>query len=188
MSRWFAELRVALRSIVFRRRAERELDDEMQHHLELEIREQMRAGLTSREARYAALRAMGPIETSKDECRDLRRGRLFSEFLSDLGYAARALRRNPGFAALAVLVRAVGIGANTAVFSVVNGVILKSLPYPGADRIVAVRTAALTTRQINPLVSLANFQDWRQSSSFEAMATYRSGEAPVTPGETAEFA
>jgi predicted permease len=68
-------------------------------------------------------------------------------------------------------------------------VLLKSLPYPDADRIVAVRTASLKTGEINRLVALANFWDWRaQSSSFEAMATYRGGEAPVTPGDTAEFA
>jgi putative ABC transport system permease protein len=132
---------------------------------------------------------MGAVEKSKEECRDLRRGRLASEFVSDLRYAARALRRSPGFAMLAIAIMAVGIGANTAVFSVVNGVLLKSLPYPDADRIVVLRTAALTTGEINPLVALANFWDWRaQTTSFEAMATYRGGEAPVTPGDTAEFA
>jgi putative ABC transport system permease protein len=189
MSRWLEQLRVALRSIVYRRRAERELDDEMRYHLDLEIEAQRRAGLPPEEARYAALRAMGAIEKNKDDCRDLRRGRLVREFLADLRYAGRTLRRRPGFAALAIAIMAVGIGANTAVFSVVNGVLLKSLPYSGADRIVVLRTATVTTGQINPLVTLANFWDWRgQSSSFEAMATYRGGEAPVTPGDTAEFA
>jgi predicted permease len=189
MFRWLTQLRVAYRSIAHRRRAERELDEEMRYHLELEIQENRKRGLTPEEARYAALRAMGAIEKSKDECRDLRRGRLFGDFLTDLRYAGRALRRSPGFATLAIVIMAVGIGANTAVFSVVNGVLLKSLPYPGADRIVVLRTVALTTGQINPLVTLANFWDWRaQSSSFEAMASYRGGEAPVTPGNTAEFA
>jgi predicted permease len=189
MSRWLAQLRVAFRSILFRRRAERELADEMRHHLELEIEERQRAGTSPSEARFAALRAMGAVEAHKDECRDLRRGRLVSEFVSDLRYAGRALRRRPGFAVLAVAIMAIGIGANTAVFSVVNGVLLRSLPYPGADRIVVLRTTALKTGQINPLVALANFQDWRaRSSSFEAMATYRGGEAPVTPGGEAEFA
>jgi predicted permease len=189
MSRWLAQLRAAIRSILNRRRAERELDDELRYHLELEIEAQRKAGLTPDAARYAAMRAMGAIETSKDECRDLRRGRLVSEFLSDLRYAGRAVRRSPGFAALAILVMAVGIGVNTAVFNVVTGVLLRALPYPDADRIVVLRTAALTTGDINPLVTLANFWDWRaQSASFEAMATYRGGEAPVTPGDTAEFA
>ena len=189
MSRWIARVRLALRSIVLRRRAERELDDEMQYHLELEIQEQRRSGLPPDEARYAALRAMGAIAKSKDECRDLRRGRLATDVLADFRYAGRALRRSPGFAALAIAIVAVGIGANTAVFSVVNGVLLKPLPYPDADRIVVLRTAALATGEVNPLVTLANFWDWRaQSASFDAMATYRGGEAPVTPGDTAEFA
>ena len=189
MARWLAQLRAALRSIVRSRGAERDLDEEMQHHLDLEIEERRKAGLSPEAARYAALRAMGAIEKSKEECRDERRGLLVREFLRDLRYAGRALRRSPGFAMLAVAIMAVGIGANTAVFSVVNGVLLKSLPYPGADQIVVLRTAALTTGQINPLVALANFSDWRaQSSSFDAMATYRGGEAPVTPGDTAEFA
>ncbi len=188
MSRLLAQLRVAFRSLL-RRRAERDLDDEMRYHLDLEIEAQRNAGIPPDEARDAALRAMGAIEKSKDECRDLRRGRFTDEFLGDLRYAGRALRRSPGFAMLAIVIMAVGIGANTAVFSVVNGVLLKSLPYPDADRIVVLRTSGLTTSTTNPLVTLANFWDWRaQSSSFEAMATYRGGEAPVTPADTAEFA
>src|SRR5262245_32383407 len=189
MTRWLSQLRAAFLSIVRRRRAERELDDEMQYHLQLEIEVQRNAGLTLDEARHAALRTMGPIEKSKEECRDLRRGRLLSECLRDLRYAVRGLRRRPGFATLAIAIMAVGIGANTAVFSVVNGVLLKSLPYPDADRIVVVRTTSLKTGEINPLVTLGDFLDWRaQSASFEAMATYRGGDAPVTPGDTAEFA
>lgn len=189
MTRWLSQLHAAFRSIVRRRRAERDLEDEMRYHLQLEIEAQRNAGLTPDEARYAALRVMGGIDKSKDECRDLRHGRLLSEFLTDLRYAGRALRRRPGSATLAIGIVALGIGANTAVFSVVNGVLLKSLPYPDANRIVALRTSAVKTGKINPLVALANFWDWRaQSSSFEAMAVYRSGDAPVTPADTAEFA
>ena len=189
MTRWLAQLRSAFLSISHRRRAERDLEDEIRYHLDLEIEAQRHAGLSPDEARHAALRAMGAIEKSKDECRDLRWGRLVGEFLSDLRYAGRALRRRPGFAALAIAIVALGIGANTAVFSVVNGVLLKSLPYPDADRIVVLRTTSVKTGEINPLVTLANFWDWRaQSTSFEAMATYRGAETPVTPGDTAEYA
>ena len=189
MTRWLARCRSAFLSIRHRHRAERDLEEEMRYHLDLETEAQQRAGLAPDEARHAARRAMGAIEKSKDECRDLRLGRLVSEFLRDLGYAGRAVRRRPGSAALAITIMGLGIGANTAVFSVVNGVILKSLPYPDADRIVVLRTTSVNTGAINPLVTLANFWDWRaQSTSFEAMATYRGGEAPVTPGDTAEFA
>ena len=123
------------------------------------------------------------------EIRNRRGGQLVNEFFSDLRYAGRAMRRNPGFAVLAAAIMALGIGANTAVFSVVNGVLLKSLPYPSADRIVTLRTVFSTTGNTQRLVSIANYRDWRdQSSSFEAMASYRGGEIPVRPDVTAEYA
>jgi putative ABC transport system permease protein len=113
---------------------------------------------------------------------------LVSDSLRDLGYAARALGRSPAFALLTIGIMALGIGANTAVFSVVNGVLLKPLPYPGADRIVMLRTAFLTRGDSQTLVSIANVRDWRdQSSSFEAMSSYRPGENSVTIGPTAEY-
>ncbi len=188
MSRWLAQLRVALRAIIRRTRVEDELDEEIQFHLERQIDEGLRAGLAPEEARYAALRAMGAIGKSKEESRDLRTSRFISDFTNDLRYAARALRRNPAFAFLAIGIMAVGIGANTTVFSVVNGVLLKPLPYAGADRIVTLSTAFLTTGGTQQQVSIANFRDWRdQSSTFEAMASYRGGEFPMTTGVAAEY-
>jgi len=188
MLRWFSALRVALRSLIRRQRVEQELNEEIQYHLEEQIDEGLKAGLTPDEARYAALRAMGAIEKSKEECRDLRRANLAAECLADLGYAGRAFRRRPGFAVLAIGIMAVGIGANTAVFSVVNGVLLKPLPYPDADRIVTLRAAFLTRGDSQALVAMANFRDWRdQSTSFEAMSSYRPGENSVTTDDNAEY-
>lgn len=110
-------------------------------------------------------------------------------FLHDLRFAGRTLGRSPGFAVLAVGIMALGIGANTAVFSIVNGVLLKPLPYADADRIVALQTLYLTNGGQSELVSIANYRDWRaQSSSFEAFASYRGGgETPVGSGVTAEY-
>ena len=111
-----------------------------------------------------------------------------NEFISDLRYAGRALHRSPGFSILAVAIMALGIGANTAVFSVVDAVLLEPLPYPGADRIVSLRTSFRTTGATQRLVAIANYRDWRdQSSSFEAMASYRGGETPVSSDATAEY-
>jgi predicted permease len=187
MSRWLSGLRVVLQSLVRRSRTEDELDEEIRFHLERQIAEGLKKGLTPKEARYAALRTMGAIDKSKDESRDVRGVTMVSDFLGDLRYAGRALRRSPGFALLAVVIMALGIGANTAVFSVVNAVLLKPLPYRGADRIVTLATDLPTGERI-ALVSLANFRDWRdENSAFEAMATYRGGEFPVSAGTEAEF-
>ena len=87
------------------------------------------------------------------------------DFVGDLRYAGRALIRSPRFALLAILIMALGIGANTAVFSVVRAVLLEPLPYLGADRIVTVSTALLSSGGRNPLVSIANFGDWRDRSA-----------------------
>jgi putative ABC transport system permease protein len=115
--------------------------------------------------------------------------RFASEIASDLRYAGRALRRSPGFSLLAISVMALGIGANTAVFSIVNSVLLKPLPYPNPDRIVTLRATFVTTGASQGLVSIANYRDWRdQSQSFDAMATYRGGENPASPSGTAEYA
>ena len=192
MSRWLTQFRLILRSLFRRRRVDRELDEELQYHLEREIGEGLKIGLGPQEARYAALRAMGAITKSKEECRDMRRVNFIDDFLRDLRYAGRDLRRSPGFATLAVLIMALGIGANTAVFSVVNAVLLRPLSYRDPDRIVTLSGSSTTGEA--PLaapkqVSIPDVQDWHdQSSSFEAMAYYNSREVAVMAGSTAQYA
>ena len=122
----------------------------------------------------------------------MRRVNFIDDFLQDLSYAGRNLRRSPGFATLAVLIMALGIGANTAVFSVVNAVLLKPLSYRDPDRIVTLSNYS-TSREartaLSKQVSVPDFQDWHdQSSSFDAMAYYSSREKAVIRGSTAEYA
>jgi hypothetical protein len=192
MSRWLTQFRLALRSVFLRKRVDQELDEELQYHLERQIKEGINTGLTPEEARYAASRAMGGITKSKEECRDMRRVNFIDDLLRDLRYAGRHLRRSPGFAALAILIMALGIGASTAVFSVVNAVLLKPLSYRDPERIVTLSNFS-TSREVptalSKQVSVPDFQDWHdQSSSFEAMAYYSSREKAVIRGSTAEYA
>jgi hypothetical protein len=181
-----------LRTLFRRARVERELEEEFQFHIEQRVQFEIARGLSPEEARSIALRAMDGVEQRKEECRDTRRVNYINDMLRDLRYAGRNLLRSPGFAALAVLIMALGIGANTAVFSVVNAVLLKPLSYRDPDRIVTLSDFSKTREASTALskqVSIPDFEDWQaQSSSFEAMAYYSSREAAVMAGSTAEYA
>jgi hypothetical protein len=174
-----------------RNQVERELDDEFRFHLDQLVDEYIGGGVPPDEARHRALQSIGSLAHLQEECRDMRRVNFVDDLVRDVHYAARNLSRNPGFAVLAVLIMALGIGANTAVFSVVNTVILKRLAYRDPDRIVAITSPTITGKAMFPLalklISIPNFQDWHdQSTSFEAMAYYTSFEASVVTGSEAE--
>jgi predicted permease len=172
---------------------ERELDDELRFHTDQLVEENIAAGMAPSQARRLALQTMGSITHFQEECRDMRGLNLVDDLLRDLRCAVRNLRRDPGFAALAIIILALGIGANTAVFSFVNTVILRPLAFSDPDRIVAITNPLIAGKALVPLslklVSIPNFQDWHDlSSSFEAMAYYQAFEASIITGSQAEYA
>ena len=157
----------------FARRAtlERRLDDEMRFHLEMLTEQRIRAGLSRGEARRAALVAFGGTERFKDEARDEYRSRLADELCQDVRYAVRVVRRHPGFAVAAALTFALGIGASTAIFSVVSGVLLSPLPYANPDRLVVLWESNADRAVDRNVVSVPSFEAWRaRATSFDGMA------------------
>jgi predicted permease len=140
---------IRLRSLFLKRDLEQELTDEIQSHLEMQIEDNQRLGMGTDEARYAALRKFGGVEQVKETYRD-RRGLPFVEtLLRDLGYGGRMLRRTPIISAVAILSLALGIGANTALFSVVDAVLLKTLPVAEPERLVLFEWQAGRPFRIN---------------------------------------
>ena len=169
----------AFRNLFATSRVDRDLDASVRAYADLLTDEKVRAGMSADDARRAALIEVGGIERVKDDVREVRAGSVMETTLRDVRYAARTLVRRPGFTVVAVVALALGIGATTAIFSVVNGVLLRPLPYREPERLVAILHDAR-----NP-VAPANYLDWkRQNTVFSSVGAAQywggttSGDAP----------
>src|ERR1700680_4474276 len=180
-----------LRGMFGTARSEKELNSEVSAHLDAMMEENLRRGMTPKEARYAARREFGGVEQIKEEYRETRGLPTLELCVQDLRYALRTLRKNPGFAVIAALTLALGIGANTAIFSIVNAVLLRPLPFPQSSRIVAVYQTLEREGVHRNGVSYLNFADGqKESHNFEQMGAFRqsdvtltgSGEPEIIPG------
>jgi len=154
---------------------ERELDSEIASYLELLTEEKMRAGMSRGEARRAAQIELGGVDQVKEQVRDVRAGARLEVLVQDLRYAFRMLVHNPGFSALVVLTLALGIGANTAIFSMVYGVLLRPLPYAHGERLVVLHQEAPRVRLANVPFSVKELNDYRNfTHSLDAVVEYHS--------------
>jgi putative ABC transport system permease protein len=139
INRWLTTQPLRLRSLFRRERVEQDLSEELQFHLDQKTQEYIASGLTPDEARRKARREFGGVELSKENCRDARRVSHIQDLLQDLGFGLRILRNSPGFAIVAILSLALGIGANTAIFELLDAVLLRTLPVAAPEQLAEIR-------------------------------------------------
>jgi hypothetical protein len=170
---------------LFRKHAvDRTLDEEIGSYLQLLVDEKIAAGADSEAARREAAIELGAIEMIKDQVRDIRRGALLEGLWTELRQSVRALRRNPGMAALCALMLAIGIGASTTIFSVFEAALLRPLPFRDGGRLFELVETRLDRGMSEVAFSEADFWDLRdRTKSFESVAAYHSNEANLAGGQ-----
>src|SRR4051795_7853588 len=184
---WATVLAARLRGLFEHKRLERELDEEVRFHLEMQIEDNLKAGMNPAEARYAAMRNFGGPEHMKETYRERRTFALVETTLQDLRYAARTLRKSPGFTITAVAVLALAIGANTAMFSVINAVLLRPLPYRAPEQLAMLWTEDPTQNLREGRSALWDVEQWlTHSESFADMATFDAVSTTLTGAEGTE--
>src|ERR1700736_5779772 len=161
---WLREVARRLRMLMHRHQFDAELEEEIRLHLELRQQEQLESGLTEGDARTVARRRFGNVTSLREESHIAWGWEWFEHLAQDVRYGLRVLRKNPGFTVVAVLTLALGIGANAAIFSLVNAVLLRPLPYPRASRLALVWATNTKNGRTQDVASYPDFDDWRAQS------------------------
>ena len=179
--RFLAKVRLRLRSLFRRTAVERELEDELRFHLDQLVEENIAAGLSPEDARSSALRSLGGAAQIQEECRDMRRVNRIDDLVRDLRYAVRSLIRNPQFSVLSVLIMALGIGANSAIFALVDAVLLRPLPYGDSSRIVMIdEVIPRLSREGMPATPQDVLAFQRNAHAFSAVAGFTGNDVDLT--------
>src|SRR5215204_1876255 len=186
--KWFNILRDRIRALRHRDNVIEDIDREMRSHVELQVEANLKAGMSPEEARENAMRSFGNVNRAVDAAYDVKGGGLFETLAQDIRYGLRMLAKHKAFTSIAVVTLALGIGANTAIFSVVNELLLQPLPYRDAERIVMLWEVTPEGRHQNT-TSRANFRAWRdQSTSYEYIAAFTDQRVNLTgDGEPEEL-
>ena len=168
-----------------RKRMMEDLDQDIREHIEMETQDNVERGMSPEEARYAAVRKFGNVTRVKEETREVWSFVWLEQLWQDIRYALRMLCKSPGFAAIAILTLALGIGANTSLFSVVNGVLLNPLPYPHSNEVVTAANWFPGFGESS--ISYPDFLDWaRLNRTFSSLAAYRQNSFNLTGQGDAE--
>ena len=185
--RWLNILSARLRALAGREAVIRDIDEEMRLHVEMEAEANVARGMSPGAARAAARKSFGNFDGKRDEAYAVRGGGMIEALLQDVRYGARVLAKHKGFTAVAVLTLALGVGANTAIFSVVNAVLLRPLPFPDSERVVLLDGVNPSKGITDSNMSAPDFADWRaESRAFERLAGYVTGGSLLVSGEEAE--
>ncbi|HEY6400920.1 MAG TPA: ABC transporter permease [Blastocatellia bacterium] len=169
-----SRLKIALRALLRRAQTERELDEELRYHIEQQIEQNIRLGMNLEEARTAARKAFGGVEQAKERSRDARGVRWLEDIWQDLRFGARMLAKNPGHTLAIILILALGAGANTAIFTVVDAWLVRPLPFKEPERLVAIWKSELKNPRVPSIFAFQReYQEWiEHSKSFESLAGF----------------